>query len=448
MSYSFPIYRHPADESPPLLSFSDTVGLIREYVQRVLKQPVNHVLIQHYRNGNDYISEHSDKTLDIAKGSKIVNVSLGAQRTMILRTKKGQGKLDEPSDAETGSEKRKTKESVPQSSQRSAQRIPLPHNSMFVLGLESNKKWLHGIKQDKRAEFLKSPEELSHNGERISLTFRQIATFLSADEKTIYGQGATSKSKHEPREVINGEGPEAEKLLEAFGSENQQNDFDWDACYGAGSDVLHLKEQLPKLFFVRSDPDSLRVKICLYEKGIRFTSHELKITEMQDETQTPSFLTLSPHGRTPVLIDTDKERTTVCESLAIIHYLEMFYSSKEEDKWLLPSVADERAAFARVLQRMQESEKLATVLKHSHNEEVVEREFAIWEEYLSKAGGQIAGSEFSLADIAVYPVIDQFVRRTGYNIAKWREIEAWLTNMGYRESVRAARPSSEPSIEE
>ncbi|KAG0633309.1 hypothetical protein HOY80DRAFT_1064349 [Tuber brumale] len=435
---SFPIYRHPADESPPLLPFSDTVGLIREYVQRVLKQPVNHVLIQHYRDGNDYISEHSDKTLDIAKGSKIVNVSLGAQRVMILRTKKDQGKPDESSGAETSPDKYKTKESALQSSQRSTQRIPLPHNSMFVLGLESNKKWLHGIKQDKRAAFLKTPNELSYSGERISLTFRQIATFLSSDEKTIYGQGATSKSEHEPREVINGEGPEAEKLLEAFGSENHQTDFDWDAYYGAGSDVLHLKEQVPKLFFVKNDPGSLRVKICLHEKGIRFVGHELKITEAQDETQMPSFLTLSPHGRTPVLIDTDKEKTTVCESLAIIQYLEMFYPSKE-DKWLLPSLADERAAFARVLQRMQESEQLATVLKHSHDEEAVEREFAIWEEYLSKAGGQIAGGEFSLADIAAYPVINQFVKRTGYKIAKWREIEAWLTNMGYRESVRATR---------
>ncbi|CUS10483.1 unnamed protein product [Tuber aestivum] len=437
---SFPIYRHPADESPPLLPFSDTVGLIREYVKGVLQQPVNHVLIQHYRDGNDYISEHSDKTLDIARGSKIVNVSLGAQRTMILRTKRDQGKPDEPSDLETSPEKSKTKESASQSSQRSAQRIPLPHNSMFVLGLESNKRWLHGIKQDKRAEFLKSPKELSYNGERISLTFRQIATFLSSDEKTIYGQGATSKSKDEPREVINGEGPEAERLLEAFGSENQQSDFDWDTYYGTGSDVLHLKEQVPKLFFVRNDPSGLRVKICLYEKGIRFNGHELKITEVQDETKTPSFLTLSPHGRTPVLIDVDKEKTTVCESLAIIQYLEMFYPSTE-DKWLLPSLADERAAFARVLQRMQESEQLAAVLKHPCNEEAVERELAIWEEYLSRAGGQIAGSEFSLADIAAYPVIDQFVKRTGYKIAKWREIEAWLTNMGYRESVRATQSS-------
>jgi hypothetical protein len=33
--YSFPIYRHPADESPPLSAFSSTVSLIREHVQKV-----------------------------------------------------------------------------------------------------------------------------------------------------------------------------------------------------------------------------------------------------------------------------------------------------------------------------------------------------------------------------------------------------------------------------
>ena len=58
---SKPIYRHPADESPPLLSFSITVQKIREEVQRILKQPLNHALIQLYRDGQDNISEHSDK---------------------------------------------------------------------------------------------------------------------------------------------------------------------------------------------------------------------------------------------------------------------------------------------------------------------------------------------------------------------------------------------------
>jgi nicotinamidase-related amidase len=56
-----PIYRHPADESPPLSQFSPTVLRIRDAVQKLLHQPFNHALIQLYRSGQDNISEHSDK---------------------------------------------------------------------------------------------------------------------------------------------------------------------------------------------------------------------------------------------------------------------------------------------------------------------------------------------------------------------------------------------------
>ena len=116
---SFPIYRHPADEPPPLLPFSPTVEAIRGYVETTLNHPVNHVLIQHYRNGADYISEHSDKTIDVVRSSRIVNVSLGARRHMTLRSK----------DADTAGK-------------RDVQRVKLPHNSMFVLGLATNAKWV------------------------------------------------------------------------------------------------------------------------------------------------------------------------------------------------------------------------------------------------------------------------------------------------------------------
>ena len=56
-----PIYRHPADESPPLLPFTPMVQNIRQQVESVLTQSFNHALIQLYRNGEDNISEHSDK---------------------------------------------------------------------------------------------------------------------------------------------------------------------------------------------------------------------------------------------------------------------------------------------------------------------------------------------------------------------------------------------------
>ena len=56
-----PIYRHPADESPPLLPYSPTIDKIRKEVEIILQQPFNHALIQLYRDGQDNISEHSDK---------------------------------------------------------------------------------------------------------------------------------------------------------------------------------------------------------------------------------------------------------------------------------------------------------------------------------------------------------------------------------------------------
>lgn len=56
-----PLYRHPADESPRLLSYSPTIERIRKEIEALLKQPFNHALIQLYRDGNDNISEHSDK---------------------------------------------------------------------------------------------------------------------------------------------------------------------------------------------------------------------------------------------------------------------------------------------------------------------------------------------------------------------------------------------------
>ena len=56
-----PLYRHPADETPPFQDFSSTVRKICDELQILLKQPFNHCLIQLYRSGQDNISEHSDK---------------------------------------------------------------------------------------------------------------------------------------------------------------------------------------------------------------------------------------------------------------------------------------------------------------------------------------------------------------------------------------------------
>lgn len=239
---SIPIYRHPADESPPLLPFSPTVQGIRREVEKAIGHPFNHVLIQLYRGGEDNISEHSDKTLDIVGGSFIVNVSLGAMRTMTLRTKK--------SAHPTQKESQQRRASGPASNspsnadvKRAAQQVPLPHNSLFVLGQATNQVWLHAIRADKRPVAEKTPEELAFAGERISLTFRHIGTFIDPQAGKIWGQGATGKTQAEANPILEGQeaAKEGERMIRAFGRENHQShDFDWQAQYGHGFNVVNF----------------------------------------------------------------------------------------------------------------------------------------------------------------------------------------------------------------
>ncbi|KIW27792.1 hypothetical protein, variant [Cladophialophora immunda] len=225
-----PIYRHPADESPELLPFDAVVNLLRKAAEKVVGHPLNHVLIQWYRHGEDNISEHSDKTLDIVRGSRIVNVSLGAQRTMMLRAKKSALKPAVPNEESDGA--------------RPSQRIPLPHNSLFVLGQETNQQWLHSIRADKRPISEKTPAELAFDGERISFTFRHIGTFINLADNTIWGQGATSKRRADAKPLLTG--AEAEKegeaMIRAFGQENHRSaEWNWDEWYGQGFDVVNFE---------------------------------------------------------------------------------------------------------------------------------------------------------------------------------------------------------------
>ncbi|KAK3067245.1 hypothetical protein LTR53_015997 [Teratosphaeriaceae sp. CCFEE 6253] len=225
---SKPVYRHPSDQTLPLQPWSPTVDVVRKAAEVAVGHPLNHALIQLYRSGADCISEHSDKTLDIAKGSSIVNVSFGAQRTMRLRSKRMVSTA--PSDTATA---------VPPPARRT-HRIPMPDNSILIMSLPTNAEYLHSINPDKRPAAELTAVEKACGGQRISLTFRHIATFLSADEDRIWGQGAIGKDREGARGVVNGDAGENGRLLRAFAAENAAGGVEWGSVCGEGSDVLHL----------------------------------------------------------------------------------------------------------------------------------------------------------------------------------------------------------------
>lgn len=210
-----PMYRHPADEQPSLRPWTPWIKRLTTHCEQLLGQRLNHVLIQRYMDGLGYISPHSDKTLDIERGTAIVGLSLGATRTIILQSKE----RDEQGRTHT-------------------QHLELPHGSLFVLGWRTNQHYQHGIRQDKRALHDRSPHELRDDGQRISLTMRSVATWLTPSGELL-GQGALRETLDDPLPAqVGDEREEAERLLAAFGHENMTAHFDWDETYGRGFDVL------------------------------------------------------------------------------------------------------------------------------------------------------------------------------------------------------------------
>lgn len=418
---SKPVYRHPADESPPLRPFTAAVDKIRRVVEAKLGHPLNHVLIQLYRYGNDYISEHSDKTLDIARDSFIANVSVGAERTMTLRTKRP------PKDAQE--EARGPNSAAGSGSlKRQVQRARLPHNSLFQMGLATNMRWMHAIRQDKRPAAEKSDAERAYDGVRISLTFRRIATFLDAEETRIWGQGATAKTRAAAGAVVNGQTAQAVAMLKAFGRENQATAFDWEAHYSAGFDVLHIKAA-PRLFLSEDAVVNLRLRALLGELGVSYAKGSLSDggARGNDAATTTTTKSNAPEigssANVPVkFADNDEMKTVVSGQRDIMLYLQKTYgdeTSKEDDErvrerfreglgfldlWrsappslssLAPSPEDEKADKGKGAPNEEAMKKISKLL-------------APWETYAAE-DAFIAGPAPSLADFAFWPVLDDIL---------------------------------------
>lgn len=186
-------------------------------------------------------------------GTAIVNLSLGASRVLILKSKGDYVTRLERDEERSGAEEVETP------SKRLYQKITLPHNSVFVLGWQSNRDFLHSIRADKRMPSLKTPAELACGEQRISLTFRTIATFVDA-AGNITGQGARRAGSDHSDIVSSAAGSELEEdstlvatdtfssgpesqsqaLLLAFGEENKSSKFDWEKGYGQGFDIVNF----------------------------------------------------------------------------------------------------------------------------------------------------------------------------------------------------------------
>lgn len=426
---SVPIYRHPADEAPLLSPFSPTVDEIRNIVERILGHPLNHALIQLYRDGEDRISEHSDKTLDIVRGSYICNVSIGAERIMTLRTKAAASKEEVSGTGGKAAE-----------SGRCTEKVPMPHNSLFVLGEKSNMRWLHGIRPDKRPDPSKSTEEKAFNGERISLTFRNVGTFTDPEMKKIWGQGARSKGQPHAGDVIHGQPVETDRMIQAFGKENRSTEFDWDGVYGQGFDVVNFETiSIAKLLPARRSVDEvhgvvdLRVRLCLVENGIRY---EIVTLENLPHLVRESVGITDPTTGSvdqPILLLPSDGTNCITGDIDILSYVAEQQGLRESG-----------ASLTTIKQNIKASEDLhrqwRSVKQQQQFKEIIPFLVPL-ETALRRGGGYyLNGQVFDVDDCAMWPVLQDIVqhavRGSPADESRFPSILAYVNKVGKRACVK------------
>lgn len=114
---------------------------IKHKVEVFTGKKFNFVLINRYKDGDDYISFHADDEKELGDDATIVGVTLGAERDFKFKPKKGFYPQKMPNEIT----------------------LTLHHGSIVAMLDPTNRNWLHGL--PKRAG-IKKP--------RISLTFRYL----------------------------------------------------------------------------------------------------------------------------------------------------------------------------------------------------------------------------------------------------------------------------------
>lgn len=225
-----PHYRFPVNSQDQHGIFSfDTSKTVKKIRDKLIEQtgiPFNHAVVLLYRNENDCIGFHKDKTLDLSKEHPIASISLGQERSYILRDS-----IHNPT---------------------ISQEIKLKHGSLLLLGPQTNQNYYHSVPVEKSSTM----------GSRISITFRVVTTFKNIKTGELVGQGSNISCYNWPEESNSFHVDYYDELLKFW--------------FGTPKPVAQKLAQLAQL-------SQLEYYSGLWWHGIHPTNHSLQTTSDVDE---------------------------------------------------------------------------------------------------------------------------------------------------------------------
>ncbi|WP_373999986.1 glutathione S-transferase family protein [Bdellovibrio bacteriovorus] len=198
-------------------------------------------------------------------------------------------------------------------------------------------------------------------------------------------------------------------------------------------------------FYTASTPNGRKVAIMLEELGLKYNEHKINLKDL--EQKRPEFLAMNPNGKIPTIVDTEgpEGKTTVFESGAIL-----FYLAEKYGKFIGKNLTEKTHAMQWVMFQMSAIGPifgnyyygLHTLKPHNPGfierfEKEALRLLSVMEIQLTDSD-YLAGSEYTIADIATYPWIAGFI----HGQPKWFEdkkgIKAWAARLADRPAIQKA----------
>ncbi|KAL3044142.1 hypothetical protein OYC64_003889 [Pagothenia borchgrevinki] len=203
------------------------------------------------------------------------------------------------------------------------------------------------------------------------------------------------------------------------------------------------------LLWGSGSPPCWRVMIVLEEKNLKGYNQKLFSFE-KGEHKSSQVMEMNPRGQLPAF---KHNNHVLNESYAACFYLESQYQSQGNK--LIPECPAEKAMmYQRMFEantlgqktvdviyynwRVPEAERHDSALKR--NKETLTAEIKLWEGYMQKASGPfVAGKNFSLADVMVFPSV-AYLYRSGLCEERYPKLAAYYNSLKDRSSIKTSWP--------
>ena len=191
--------------------------------------------------------------------------------------------------------------------------------------------------------------------------------------------------------------------------------------------------------------NGMRARIALEECGLAYTFHPVDLAK--GEQKTPSFLSLNPNGKIPVIVDPEGpggKPVTVSQSVAVL-----LYCAEKSGKFLPKDPAMRPAFWQALMSAASDMSAMVTaILVLSRNKDqhgpALEVFKTMWRNYVTVWDSRLAkqryaaGNEVTIADFALYGALGRMKSVQPALVEGFADVARWIDEMAARPAFQRA----------